>query len=520
MAGGYGSEYAVILPQGNTDTLQWALQVREKQHQEKLLREKQLRDQQEHLSGYLDKELDYTKFATGTPADPVNIDAIRELRTKYAQGIMQGKYNSTASLTYDMQNDLSKLVNYSNNAKMTQASINKSLEEYKKEDGFDLDALRKGAIRSAFMTIDPTTGQPIVRDQVDPSQDYVRRYLKEHPEKVITGPQALVKQFSDLKTTGYTDVIQTDVKGKKRRIEVAAELLPYQELDIKNGEPVGRKFKTEELTLQDGTKVKGLPKAAVDEWFTTPSSEAILNMEMKRQYPNVLEGNSDYPALRSKIALDISNQYARGGKFSRKDLSDQDVWAGKMQAGININVNDKKEKKENVFEVLKNIKKGDLSYLPDATPDANGLIDITSALPNGIMYSGRTKKTTDGTMSKEAFNAVLYNPKTKTFWVQDESKGDESELREIPRGKEKAEFQKLAEANGIPVKDFLKIWEGVSPGTPESGGGTSLPGMATIRKYLPFLKKKLNEPKSEKSATKGSAPNKKKKYNPATGKFE
>lgn len=511
MANGYGAEYAVVLPQGNsTETLQWALQQRERSRQEKLLREKGLRDQNEGLAKYLDAELDYNKFATGTPADPVNVTAIKDLRAKYAQQIMQGRYGSTASLMYDMQNDVGKLVNYSNNAKLVQANINKSLENYKDEDGFDLDALRKGAIRSAFMSIDPATGQPIVNEQVDPQQDYVRRYLKEHPEKVVTGPQSLAKTFNNLETTKYQNVYQTDDKGVKRRVEVTADLLPYQDVDIKNGVPVGRKFKSDDLKLSDGkTVVKGLPQVAVDEWFSSPANQAILDMEMKRQYPNVLEGSSDYPALRRKAALDIANQMSRGGGFTKKDLTDQDVWAGKTQAGVTVNVDNKKDKKENVFEVMKNIKAGDLSYVPDAAPDAKGLIDVTTALPGGILYSGRNKKTTDGTMSKEAFSAVYYNPTSKTFWVQDEKKGKQAELREIKRGQEKAEFQKIAEANGVPVKEFLQIW------------GTVPQEKASIGSFLPNLANTIKKAMSIKPSPKPATPEpKKKKYNPDTGKFE
>jgi hypothetical protein len=513
---GHGSEYAVVLPTGNaTETFQWALQMRDKQRQEKLLREKQLRDQQEDLTRLLDSELDYSKFATGTPSDPVNINALRDLKMKYSQEIMRGKYNSTASLTYDMQNDLAKLVSYSNNAKMVRDNINKELESYKNQEGIDHDALYKGAIRSAFMKIDPTTGQPTVNEQLDPGQSYARQYLKEHPEKVLTGPQSLVKTFSGLKTTKYQDVFQDDIKGRKRKLEVTAELLPYQEIDIKNGTPVGVKFKTEDLKLSNGKTVKGLPQSAVDEFFAGHANNAILDMAMKQQYPTVLESNSDYPALRRKVALEIANQMQRGSDFIKKDVSDQDVWAGKMQAGIPPSTKEK-EKKENVFEVLKNIKKGDLSYLSDSTPDAAGLINITPALPGAIMYSGRIKKKTDGTASKEAFNGVFYNPTTKTFWVQEDSRGKNSGMREIKQGKEREEFQKLAEANNVPVKDFLEIWKDVSGSETKKGSGSFMPGfMNTVKKVLTINKAAGSEKKEKTEDTK-----KKKKYNPATGKFE
>lgn len=501
MANGYGSEHAVILPQGEgVQTLQWALQQKDKLRQEKLLREKQQRDQQEGLAKYVDDQLDYKTFATGTVADPVISTGIGDLKKKYASMIKSNPSIGISGLMYDMQQDVSKLTSYSANAKLVRANIEKSLESYKKESGIDPDALAKGALRTAFMKVDPATGQAVVREDIDPTKDYVKDYLEQYPENVITGPEAITSQFDKMKTTREGRVVQTDVKGVKRKYEVSADLLPHEELDIKNGRPVGTKFKTQPLEFSDKTKATGLSEGAYKEFFGSPTTNAVLNMEMKRKHPKMLPGSQDYEATRKVVALDVAKQFRRGGGFTEKDVTDQDVWAGKVQAGVPINSGDAKEKKENTFDVLKNIKKGDLSYIADDTPDENGLINITSGLPGGALFSGKIKKNIDGTASKEAFSNVFYNPETKRFWVQDETKkkgtgknaGKDTGLVEIKEKDEKKTFQAIAEANGVPVKKFLELWDVKY----EDKSGSV---MNPVKKLMDFIKKPKDkeEPKKD-----------------------
>lgn len=470
---GDGSEYAVVLPEGDgVKTLQWALQERQKVYQQKLLREKQLRDRQEDLSKFVDKQFEYKDYASGTVADPVIATGISDLKQKYAAQIRNNPGMGVPELMYNMQNDVSKLTGYSSNAKLVKANIDKSMAQYGKDQGIDADALAKGATQAAFLKVDPNTGQPVINDKLDPSQDYVANYLKDYPEKVITGPQGVVKAFTGLPTTDVTTTVQTDKNGRKHDVEVKAALLPHQELTYDKHNNPKLQFKTQDVQIGDEKKVKGLDEGAFNEYFTMPGAQAVLNMETKRQYPKLVRGTPDYDAAQRKVGLDIANQYARGSKLDTKDLTSEAMWRQKADAGITINTGEKKEKKENVFDVLKNIKGGDLSYIADQTPNDKGLIDITNALPSGILYSGRIKKTQDGTASKEAFDAVYFNPITNTFYTQDEKKGKNSDIKEIKPEDERKVFQGLAEANGVPVKKFTEIWDTVKQPQQTIGGMT------------------------------------------------
>lgn len=335
----------IVLPSASTDNPIGEQLLAIQQRQEALQRKQQ--QDNEDMVKYMTQQLDFNKFATGTAADPVINDGLNGMFMKYADRIKQNKGESMSNILFDMQQDVNKLKGYSTNVKALREQIDGNVNKYA-QGAKDIDAnvLKRDALSSALFKIDPSTGQPTLKDptEIDLQQDYVGEIIKNRPEDVfgksLFWMNDRVKAMEEVKQTGKTGV---DNNGVKRTMKWSANLKPFEEIvtDPKTGSVTGVRMKTKTEKI-NGKDVTTLAPEVYQAMFGGTEDEFRIRAIMRRQAkengvyvdPNTPEGE----VMKRAVAYDLLKAFRPQGDFTLERDENEDVWKSKQNAGITINV--------------------------------------------------------------------------------------------------------------------------------------------------------------------------------------
>lgn len=298
----YGQEKAVILPPGNQEqTMQWAIGYQDREKQQKLLQQKQQQKNLDDMAKYAVDQLDVSKQLTGTSADPIISQTAAAALAKHSQTILSG--NVGASLIFDIQRDVGKIVDYSNKIKNIVSYADKFSKPFEKDGNVDSNRLRNAIINEAILERkeDGSFGVKDA-DDIDDTKDYGTEILTKQPKRVVTATAGLMNTFSDLRKAaddvGDIYTVENN-KGITIKKKYRGKLMAYQKIADQGGNKVAQ-VKTDKIG-----QVEVLHDDAYQLIFgRKPSNIFLLNARVQEQFPDIDLNSEEAEVMRRKIALD------------------------------------------------------------------------------------------------------------------------------------------------------------------------------------------------------------------------
>lgn len=320
------------------------------QNRQQALQRRQQQDNDDMVQ-YMTRELDFSKFATGTEADPVVNESLNGIYTELSNRIKSNKGESMASIYADLGQKINKLKGYTTGVKTLRDGINANTEAITKNaKDVDGNVLRRRALSKALFKIDPTTGQPVLKDpeEIDLQQDYVGGVVKDNGDEVFQQSSGYWQKIIN-DTKGVPQFANTgdDWGGVKTTKGWKAEIKPFEEyvLDPKTKQPTGIQIKYEvkkdasgkPVIGKDGKEIRMMPKEIYDKMIGGTENEWRVRADLKRQGkingqyidPDTPEGDE----MKRMMAYDYFNAFRPKGEFGYTDRQDRDAWLSKQQAG-------------------------------------------------------------------------------------------------------------------------------------------------------------------------------------------
>lgn len=267
--------------------------LRIQQQRDAVLRQQQKREDDMALE--LAGQLDYSKFATGTAADPTINTQLGETMQKYMARIRDNKGESMSSLLFDMQQDINKIKNFSLSAKQIRANAEQTVKSIE-ADNKDIDGgkLFQDIMTKSIMKVDPATGKLTLRsaEEMTPDTDYAGELIKTAPERYFRNPEIeMIKQFKLLPGNDFADSrgYYTRPGVKAKGSWEAKDIKGFQEVvKDEDGVATTTRVKREPVTIGK-MKVDALPQKEYDQFIGSNANrfrfEASFNSFLK-QHPN------------------------------------------------------------------------------------------------------------------------------------------------------------------------------------------------------------------------------------------
>ncbi len=500
----YGQEYGAILPNNQQNPLDTFIQLKQYKDQEQRYQDQLARQQREYQDNLMTQamgQLDFKRFATGTPLDPVIQASLNASLKSISQKIKDNQDVTSASIYYDASNAVNDISSYAMKAKNIRGGIEEGYKQFLKDASIDANKLHQTAITNAFMKYDPNSHSFIVKDpsEIDDSVDWISETLKSNPEKVVKGSGALNMLLKGADKKNYEKGGLVNRGGVRRNVVYKGEYFPYNKIEIgKDGFPV---FDPQTGQAKIGIRSEnfnGTPMSTDEDlqYFTSTPGANVYLSSLVKQFG--VDPNSEEGATLKKILLyeylSKNNQgYINNVKFDIDDSQLQSQnFRREMKAyaqAISGALGGKRYQNSALTGVIGALGGNQSFYDPsNIEKDANGneLINITPYIPGGALFSGKVKKNADGTASKEAFAGVMINPKTNTLVFKDVD-GYETDAmgmpkkdalgntvlkysyRDVPIGDELGVIQKLGEANGLSKDEATKLYNTISDKRKQQG---------------------------------------------------
>jgi hypothetical protein len=488
----YGQEIATVLPADQTSPLQTFQWGYEQQQKKKALNEEkqqrlaeQKRTNRLGVERYLDEAFDFDKVKTGLlDQDKLLLNQQQALRQQ-AEQAAYGNEMSEAELRSMMRSGLMNINAMSQATKTARATVDESLKPYADSKSLDLQRMKDAAYRQTFFDVDPESGVSMQRNVKDIKPADIAEMIDKHPERFVSTDKTsgeivhgdLDQYIKDQKPTLKAEEVYRDYKLKGGRVETKKEKLAVMKLlgqEIKWGKSKDKdgneidtpelRFKTETTLDENKKPVEMLNSDSYNQYFGSTGARAALQAETNRRNKGREIDYSTAQGQRElrKTALDLLNKRATGTSVSyaeEKILSALPRVAGEGGGGGSSET--KKEKtileKEKDTPVYSMMDKGNLSTDPK---DSEGLRRVTPYLPGGSLMSRKIEsKEGGGTASTQAYADVFLDDKNN-YWVKDD-KG--SQARMIKPTEEYGFLKRIAEANGMSVKNFNTHWQETHP---------------------------------------------------------
>lgn len=303
---------------------------------------------QDEMMKYAAGQLDFSKFATGTPSDEMISGKLNNILQETAAKIRNNKGEGYGSLIMDLQQKVGALKQQSNNAVLTRKQIEQNAKEIAKETGADENDLVQDGMRIAFLKQNSQTGQIEVNENVDPSTNYVGKAFTLKPDNYIKNLNRFVEGMSKLPKNDFSgsEGYYERPGVKKTGSWSAKDILPFQEVvKEKDGLPITTRVMSEPIKIKsaDGKEqvIQGLPKNIYDQFIGSSGYKYDLEAELHRQlksnpkYKDVNPYGPEADDLKRVLAYDILKAYyPEGAGFDKKQNETRSAAVTKIELGI------------------------------------------------------------------------------------------------------------------------------------------------------------------------------------------
>lgn len=312
------------------------------QNRQQALQRRQQQDNDDMVQ-YMTRELDFSKFATGTEADPVVNESLNGIYTELSNRIKSNKGESMASIYADLGQKINKLKVYTTGVKTLRDGIRKRVGDFT-SDAKDVDGnlLERKAMSKALFDVDPITGQPKLKDEFDTKTDFVGEIVDNTPESVYGESMFWVndriKSMQETPLTGKTGV---DKNGVKRTMKWTAKLKPFEEViyDKVTKQPTGVGIKTKIETI-NGKDTPTLDPDVYNAMFKGTQDELRIIATMRRQAKSKgisVDGKTpEGEIMKRATAYDLLKGFRPQGDFLLENDENEDTWKSKQNAGVTV----------------------------------------------------------------------------------------------------------------------------------------------------------------------------------------
>ena len=461
------------------------------------LRQDQLALQQQarrnQSAAFLQNYLDPKDYLSGTAYDPLILQGLDSAMKTGSQLAASGADN--ASLLMALGPMVNKLSSYSTNAKTINKQVDEQIKLMKDTGliGYDFGKLKEEALNNAFYQQDANGQRQLNPDQADASVNWVAKAIENSPEKVTTGlgwdefankakMSSDISNVTDYDRFGNMDRNKVNLKFQnymipERQGNKITGFVPKYDLMVDEGKPLmhtftdasGKPSKEQVRVLDEKIfdalppglldNIRGQVKQHINEYQTQGGEPISINSPKAKlaaralAYKELNRPQRNFGAIENTSVIDkpspqIININTQATDQYKKNLEENTA----IRTAARMRITN--QFKSNPVQVLDKIVAGDNYYLQGDHVPVNGqdVIEITPSLPGGGLKAGR------GQTFK--YRKMYYNPSTKTFLVEKETKDkyglSKTEVKEIPPNElEKFKYE-ISEANGLKYNPTKK----------------------------------------------------------------
>lgn len=342
--------WAVVLPDHTERKMQMMQMLwQHNMQQQRLDQVKQQREfqRQAKAAQFVGTNFKDANYATGTAADPLINKMTSDARKKFADLIHKNPNMDEGDLEMQMQEDLSKISQYSASIKAGRKNIDDSVQHYQQMPGIDTGSLKNGAINRLLYQ----GGNKLVDDpnKIDLSKNYLDEELQANPDHYVMGDVPLSKAIETFKPKKGGNTSINERAGVTTESKYTDEYYPWQsEVKDSKGNVTGLQVNSVPATLSNGQTVidpvTKQPMQVVDDETVSKVMTRGLSAQLKRDTDAYIKkqgydpgdfapGSEAYQVLGKHILYQKLKDLTPS-EFRREQKKTNASFVDKMQAGI------------------------------------------------------------------------------------------------------------------------------------------------------------------------------------------
>jgi hypothetical protein len=443
----------------------------------------------EQAGNFIERNLDPAHFGTGTVYDPVitqNLNAVRQQAVTLAQ---QGA--DIPTIMQAIGPGMNKINSYYSAAKTVSKQVDdtiKGMRDNKMDEGYKMDDVKLGALKSALMTKDKDGNDVLADpDNINLSKNYVQEAIKANPGQYTTDEALTNYAKLSPKSTRENTVSTVNGQGHavKKSLDVTAANWEVPEADAKGNVNMVPAYDHavdgDKVLTHTGPDGQEQPIRLFDEGYfdkmmaSKPGVADYIKGQVQLHLKDYKDANGkaiDMSSPQAKlVARAIAYQELSGaGNSTVKQNSENKV--SPQQISINLNGNQQTQAynketgtldakydagqagktpaaKDNTIQALSKVFNNDPAYMdgPATTKSGVPVVDITNKLPKAELRFGHGEK--------EAYKGAYYDPAGRQLILEKK----DGTTEKVPEAQAGQFFGRVAEANGVPlgaVKNTLR----------------------------------------------------------------